>query len=53
MRPELRVTTMFWHSPSNAHTYRLLIFKELCCPAADLRRLLFSTAELFQRRPRL
>ena len=29
MRPELCVATVFWHSPSNAHTYRLLIFKEL------------------------
>jgi hypothetical protein len=28
MRPELCVTTVFWHSPSNAHAYRLLIFKE-------------------------
>jgi len=29
MRPELCVATVFWHSPSNAHAYRLLIFKEL------------------------
>jgi hypothetical protein len=28
MRPELCVATVFWHSPSNAHAYRLLIFKE-------------------------
>jgi hypothetical protein len=30
-RPEPCVATVFWHSPSNAHAYRLLIFKELRC----------------------
>ena len=41
MRPELCVATVFWHSPSNAHAYRLLIFKE-----HRLGRLTFSAADL-------
>ena len=47
MRPELCVTTVFWHSPSNAHAYRLLIFKE-----QSFSLVTFSAAELIQRRPR-
>jgi len=27
-----------WHSPSNAHAYRLYVFKELCGWALRLRR---------------
>jgi hypothetical protein len=38
MRPELCVTTEFWHSPSNAHAYRLLIFKEHRCLSFDFQR---------------
>jgi hypothetical protein len=28
----LSITNSSWHSPSNAHAYRLLIFKELVSP---------------------
>ena len=37
MRPRV-LSTRNWHSPSNAHAYRLLVFKELApCGAADLQ----------------
>jgi hypothetical protein len=45
MRPELCVTTVFWHSPSNAHAYRLLIFKEHRCWSFDFQHRRLAVSE--------
>jgi len=40
IRPRQRIAASTWHSPSNAHTYRLYVVKERCLsavPTSDQR----------------